>query len=150
MSIVKCSKHMSIIHWRPHLLNPFEEMERFFGEEFPSAHRGFAPSVDVYQEKDNVIVETPLAGVDPDDVDISIEDNVLTLKGETRRKSEVDEENFHRKEVRYGSFYRQIALPALVVAEKAEATSEDGMLKITVPKTKEAEVKSIKVKIAKK
>jgi HSP20 family protein len=140
---------MSIIRFRPNFLDPFEEMDRFFGEDSPVARHGFVPALDVYQTKDSVIVETPLAGVDPDDVEISIDDNILTLKGETKRKSEVEEENFSRKEVRYGSFHRQIALPAQVIGEKAEAVSKDGMLKITIPKIKEAEVKSIKIKIAK-
>lgn len=140
---------MSIIRFRPHLLDPFEEAERFFNDDSLVAHRGFVPALDVYQTKDNVVVEMPLAGVDPDDVDISIEDNILTLKGETKRKTEVDEENFYRKEVRYGSFHRQIALPVSVAGEKAEAVSKDGLLKISVPKIKEEETKPVKIKIAK-
>lgn len=141
---------MSLIRWRPRLLDPFEEMERFFNDDFFGGHqKGFVPSVDVYQTKDSVVVETPLAGVDLDDVEVSIEDNILTIKGETKRKSEVDEENYYRKEVRYGSFHRQVALPAPVQEEKAEATSKDGMLKISIPKVEEAEVKSHKITINK-
>jgi HSP20 family protein len=137
---------MSIIRFRPQLLDPFEAAERFFGEDAP---RGFVPALDVYQTKDAVVVEMPLAGVDPDDVEVSIEDNILTLKGETKRKTEIDDENFYRKEVRYGSFHRQVALPVPVIGEKAEAISKDGLLKISVPKVKEEETKPLKIKIAK-
>ena len=137
---------MSIIRFRPNILNPFEDMDRFFGDDSP---RGFVPALDVYQTKDAVVVEMPLAGVDPEDVDVSIEDNILTLRGETKRKSEIDDENFYRKEVRYGSFHRQVALPVPVISEKAEAVSKDGLLKISVPKVKEEEVKSLKIKISK-
>ncbi|MEA3272269.1 MAG: Hsp20/alpha crystallin family protein [Patescibacteria group bacterium] len=142
---------MSLIRWRPRaLFDPFEEMDKFFNDDsFGGRQRGFVPSVDVYQTDNNVVVETPLAGVNPDDVEVSIEDNILTIKGETQRKSETDDENFYRKEVRYGSFQRQVAIPAPVQEEKAIATSKDGMLKITVPKATEIETKSHKITINK-
>ena len=142
--------------WKPWWLEePFEEIERFFKEEFPkivpAKVSGFVPSVDVYEKGDNLIVESPLAGVDPKDVDISIEDNVLTIKGESKKKSEVEEKNYYRKEVRYGSFYRKISLPVQVVAEKAKAVSENGILRITIPKAPEAKKeKGIKIKVTKK
>ncbi len=147
---------MAIIHYKPWWLEePFEEMEKFFKGDFPSLvpdkFAGFVPSVDVYVEKDNVVVESPLAGIDPKDVDISIDDNVLIIKGETKKKTEVDEKNYYRKEVRAGSFYRKIALPVGVIGEKARATSEDGVLKITIPKLPgEKKEKAIKIKIASK
>ena len=116
-------------------------------EEFPGRQvRGFSPVVDVYQDKDNVYVETPLAGVKPEDVDITFENDVLTVKGGTKKESEVDEKDYYRKEIRSGSFYRSVALPARVSADKAEATSKDGMLKITIPKAPEAKPKTIKIK----
>jgi len=90
-----------------------------------------------------------LAGVDPDDVDVSITDNVLTVQGKTERKSEVDEKDFYRKEMRYGSFYRTIPLPVAALGDKAEAKSENGVLKITVPKASEEKNKAIKVKVVK-
>jgi HSP20 family protein len=130
-------------------------MERFFKEEFPSLApekiSGFVPSVDVYEKDNNVIVESPLAGVDSKDVDISVEDSVLTIKGESKKEKEVDEENFYRKEIRRGSFYRKVALPAPVVSEKAKATSENGVLKIILPKKPgEKKEKSTKIKVQQK
>jgi HSP20 family protein len=147
---------MAIIRWKPWWLDePFEDMERFFKEEFPAMLPqrvgGFVPSVDVYETKDSVIVESPLAGVDPKDVDIFIEDNILTIKGETKKKTEVDEKNYYRKEVRYGNFYRRVSLPAAVAGEKAKAVSENGVLKISIPKLPgEKKEKAIKIKIAAK
>ena len=81
-------------------------------------------------------------------VDISIENNVLCLKGESEKKSEVDDKNYYRKEIRRGSFYRSIALPAKVDSDKAVATNEGGMLKIVIPKA--AELKAKKIEIQKK
>ncbi len=126
------------------------DVDRFF-EDIPSIEKmmSFTPAVDVYQDKDNVIVEAPLAGVDPEKVNISIENDVLKIEGKTEHKSEVDEQNYYRKEVRYGSFYRSIALPTHVQSDKANAVFENGMLKITIPKTEEVKPKTIKVQVKK-
>ncbi len=136
---------MSIIKWSP-FLEPFEEMEKFIKD---YGSQGFAPAVDVYETKDDVVVEAPLAGVDPKDVEISIENDVLTIKGENKKESEVDDKNYYRKEVRSGSFFRSVALPAHVISDRAEAESVEGLLKIRIPKAPEAKPKSIKVKIKK-
>jgi len=96
--------------------------------------QGFIPPVDVYEKGDNVIVEATIAGVDPRDVEVSIEGSVLTIKGKKEHKKEVDEKDYYHKEVRYGVFSRTVQLPVPVLADKAEATSENGVLKITAPK----------------
>ena len=139
---------MSIIKWGP-MIEPFEEMDKFFeGMAVPSA-KGFTPAVDVYQTDNDVVVEAPLAGVKPQEVDITIENDVLCIKGETKKESEVEDKNFYRKEVRSGSFYRSIALPTHVVGDKANAEFINGMLKITIPKAPEAKPKKIKVNLGK-
>lgn len=135
---------MPIIKFEP-ILNSIGEMERIFSEFPVGGMQGFSPVIDVYQDKDNVYVETPLAGVNPNDVDITIENDVLSIKGEVRKESELDDKEYYRKEIRSGSFYRSIALPTHVVADKAEAVSKDGMLTITIPKAPEAKPKSIKI-----
>ena len=90
---------MPIIKWEP-IMSPFEEMEEMLSE-FPTGKmHGFSPAVDVYQDKDNVYMEVPLAGVDPKDVEITVENDILTIKGEMKKESEVDEKNFYRKEIR--------------------------------------------------
>lgn len=136
---------MAIIKWTP-FLEPFEEMERFMSD---YTDKGFAPAVDVYETKDEVVVEAPLAGISPEDVEISIENDILTIKGETKKESEVDDKNYYRKEIRSGSFFRSVSLPSHVVSDKAEAESKEGMLKITIPKAPEAKPKTIKIKSAK-
>jgi len=135
---------MSLIKWTPYL-QPFEEMEKFL-----NGHEGFAPAVNVYETKDAVVVEASLAGVDPEKVEVSVEDDVLTIKGETSKESEVDDKNYYRKEVRSGSFFRSVALPAHVLANQATAESAQGLLKITVPKIQETKSKTIKIDIKKK
>lgn len=135
---------MSIIKWTP-LLEPFEELDKVFSGLTPSVS-GFTPAVDLYQTKDEVVVETPLAGVDPERVEISIENDVLTIQGKSEKKSEIDEKNYYRKEVRYGSFFRSVAMPTHVLGDKANAEYENGMLKITIPKAPEAKTKKIAIK----
>jgi HSP20 family protein len=136
---------MSIVKW-----NPFWEIDEFdrFFEGGPMARpASFIPSIDVYQDKENVIVETPLAGIDPEKVSISIENDVLTIEGKTEKKSEVEEKEYYRKEVRYGSFHRAVALPASVKGDKAKAVYEKGLLKITIPKEEKIKPKKVKVEI---
>jgi HSP20 family protein len=122
------------------------DMDKFFEDD---AWNGadFSPAIDIYQDKDNVIVETPLAGVDPEKVDISIENDVLTVSGRTEEKKEVKREDYYRKEVREGSFSRSVILPMSVKANEASAESVKGMLKITIPKAEEAKPKKISVKV---
>ncbi len=126
------------------MIEPFDDMEKFF--EDPML-KGFTPAIDVYETAQEVVIEAPLAGVNPKDVDISIENNVLTIRGEARKESEVDEKNYYRKEIRAGKFFRSVPLPSRVVADKAVAESTSGMLRITVPKESEVKPKSIKINI---
>lgn len=134
-----------LIKWTP-FLEPFEDMEKMFGEMMPAVSRHpFAPAIDMYEDENNVIVETELAGIDPEKVDISIENDVLTIKGESEKKSEVEDKNYYRKEIRRGSFYRSIPLPTHVLGDKASAVAEGGVLKISVPKAQEAKPKKITI-----
>lgn len=114
------------------MLEPFEEMSSI-------------PAIDMYEDKDNVIVETQLAGIDPAKVDIAIENDILSIKGEAEKQSEIDEKNYYRKEIRRGSFYRSIQLPTHCLGNEAKAKSEDGILKITIPKAPEAKPNKIKI-----
>jgi len=98
---------MPIVRWAP-LMPSFDDFDKFFDGS------GFVLALDVYQTKDTVVVETPLAGIDPNKVNISIENDILTIEGATEHKTEVDEKNYYRKEVRSGAFHRSVALPASV------------------------------------
>lgn len=137
---------MRLIKWTP-FLEPWEEMDRFMEEGLPSFSKGFVPAIDLYQTKDSVVVETPLAGVDPEKVNISIENDVLTIEGKVEKKSEVEEKDYYRKEVKTGSFHRAVALPVAVEGDKTKADFQDGVLKITVPKAERAKPKTIRVKV---
>lgn len=144
---------MSLIKWTPFLAdNPFSEMDKMMNDLAPEgiSRMGFSPAVDIYEDKNNVIIETQLAGIDPEKVDISIENDVLTIKGEGEKKSEVEDKNYYRKEIRRGSFFRSIPLPSHVVGDKATAMAADGVLKISVPKAALAKPKTIKIQTKKK
>lgn len=113
------------------------------------AKSGFIPAIDMYEDKDNIIVEAPLAGMDPEKVDIAIENDILTIKGESEKKSEVEDKNYYRKEIQRGSFYRSVPLPMRVEGDKASAIAEDGVLRISIPKAPEAKTNRVKVNIKK-
>jgi HSP20 family protein len=139
---------MAIVRWRP-----FTDTDRWFDDFLPTPFfdegRGFTPAIDVYQTKDRVVVETPLAGIDPEKVNVSVENDILTIEGSMEKKSEVDEKEYYRKEIRTGSFHRSVALPVAVNGEKASATFEKGILKVAIPKAEDAKPKTIKVNVVK-
>jgi HSP20 family protein len=125
-------------------------MDRLFGDFFgprvmtwEPAELGFA--LDVYETDDVLVVKGALPGVRPEEVDISVTDGVLTIKGETKSEEENKDENYHRRELRYGAFSRSVALPTRVDHDKAEAKFENGMLTISLPKAEEVKPKSIKI-----
>lgn len=143
---------MSLIKWSPFLSdNYFDDMDKMISEFMPISrgNKGFMPAVDMYEDNDNVVVETQLAGIDIEKIDISIENDVLCIKGEGEKKTEVEEKNYYRKEIRRGNFYRSIPLPTRVDGDKASAVAEEGILKIYIPKASEAKPKSIKIKTKK-
>ncbi len=102
--------------------------------------------VDVYETADALVVKAALPGLRPEDVDISVQGDQLTIRGEYRQEAEEEKGNYHRRELRYGAFARRIPLPVQVDADKAEATFEHGLLTVTLPKTPEVRPKSIRVK----
>jgi HSP20 family protein len=95
------------------------------------------------------MVKTAIPGVKPEDIDISVTGNLLTIKGETKSEETVEEANYVRQERRYGSFQRSLQIPGSVVPDKAEASFEDGVLTLTIPKTEEAKQKTIKLEAKK-
>lgn len=132
---------MSLIPWSP-FLDTFDILEK--------GYNNFVPAVDVYEEKDNVVVEATLPGIKPEDVDINVHEDVLTIEGTKSNTSEIDEKNYYRKEVRTGSFHRSVMLPTSVQADKAQADFKSGILKVTLPKEPETRTKSIKINVGDK
>ncbi|PID52551.1 MAG: molecular chaperone [Candidatus Moraniibacteriota bacterium] len=133
-----------IMHFMPSM-----DIDRFFGEEF-FGNQNFAPAIDIYQDNDDLIVETSLPGIDPENVDISVENDVLTMSGETKDKKEIKREDFYRKEIREGSFSRSVILPVAVKGSEAQAEYDNGVLKVVLPKAEDAKPKKISVNIKKK
>ena len=111
-----------------------------------NGERTFAFPVDLSETDGQVVVKAALPGIQPEGVDISVSDGVLTIKGETKSEEKSDAENYHRREIRYGAFSRAIALPSEVDDAKAEAEFQDGVLTVTLPKAEEVRPKQIKVK----
>jgi HSP20 family protein len=109
-----------------------------------AATPAWAPALDIAERKDAYLVTVELPGVKLDDLQITLEDGLLTIQGERHFTNDADQ-NFHRVERRYGSFRRAITLPAHVIADEVEASIEDGVLRILVPKAEEAKPKRIQV-----
>lgn len=127
----------------------FENFEDVWGGGLPSHRaRAFEPAVEVSDTKDAVVVKAQLPGISKENIHVDISDNALTLKGEFKEKEEKEEKNYYRQEFHYGAFSRTIPMPVAVKADKAKAQLKDGVLEITVPKSEEAKVKEIPVKIS--
>lgn len=109
--------------------------------------RGWAPSVDVFQADDEVVVRAELPDVDPTRVEISVGRDTLTLRGESRREEQREGRTYYRRELRYGAFSRTIPLPAEVRSADARATYRDGVLEVRVPKSEQARATSVKVPV---
>lgn len=107
----------------------------------------WAPAVDIYETGGALVVEAELPGAEVKDIDVSVEDGVLSIKGERRQDKELKEENYYRVERAWGMFQRAIRLPADVDAEKVKASLDNGVLKISVPKTEPKKAKAIPVRV---
>ncbi|MEW5719516.1 MAG: Hsp20/alpha crystallin family protein [Chloroflexota bacterium] len=145
----------SLIRWDPFrdTLSLRNAMDRLFEDSFVTPRLGWlAPAsaaglaLDVYETKDEVVVKAALPGVKPDDTQVTITGDTLTIRGEAKEEKEIKEENYIRKERNFGSFARSLTLPAGLKADKAEATFENGVLTLKIPKSEEVKPKSIKVK----
>jgi len=103
-------------------------------------------AVDMYQTKDAVIVKAAIPGVKPEDIDISMSGDILTIKGEFKQEENVERGDYIRRERRFGSFTRSVQVPVAVNVEKATAEVEHGILKLTLPKAEEVKAKTIEIK----
>lgn len=143
----------NITRWEParEIMTLREAMDRLFDDAFtrPLAfvRDGWsAPAIDVYQTDDEVVVKAALPGIKADEVQINVTGDVLTIKGEVKQEDEKKERSWHIREQRYGSFERSVALPTDVVADKAKADFENGILTITLPKAEDVKPRTITVK----
>jgi HSP20 family protein len=132
-----------------------DRMNRLFQDFTPRGEQeltagNFVPPVDIYEDEHNITVKAELPGIDPKDVDVRVESNTLTIKGERKFEKEEKEENFHRIERRYGTFVRSFTLPNTVDTENVKADYDNGVLKVQLEKRAEAKPKQIKVNIGQK
>jgi HSP20 family protein len=145
---------MTIIRWDPFrdLTTLRERMNVLFGDVYSS--RGeeknlmastWNPSVDIYEQNGNLVLTAEVPGLDENDIEVKLEDSTLTIKGDRKFVKEVNEENYHRNERSYGSFYRSFSLPRNIDQNKIKAESENGILKITMPKKAELKPKNVKI-----
>ncbi len=145
---------------REDVMNPFYSLqkeinrifENFFNEITPDRFWGdrvgsFVPNVDVKEKDKEIIVTAELPGMDADDIEINISDDVLTLRGEKKEEKEEKEGNFYRRECTYGSFHRDIPLPVEIDPDKVEAEFKRGVLKVRLPKKPESERKAKKIQV---
>ena len=134
--------------------DPFAEMARLQDQMFRGALResqkdenfAFAPAVDIFEEKDAILVKAELPGVRTNDVHVSVENDVLTIRGERKLEKSDKREGYHRIERAYGSFTRSFALPKTVDTQKVDADMTDGVLTVRIPKKAAPEPRRIEVK----
>lgn len=119
-------------------------LTRGFGEE--GIGRGaWNPSVDIYENKEHIVLEAELPGMNRDDFELSVENNVITLRGERQFEKKDETDNYHRVERSYGSFTRSFTLPQTVSADGATAEYRNGVLRVTLPKREETKARRIKI-----
>lgn len=158
---------MTLVRWRPlhdtptwnpvsDLTSEIVSMQRDIDRMFDRFRGGISddnntsawtPAVDIAEEPDKFIFHAELPGVDKKDVKITIQKNVLSVRGEKKHEEEKDGKNYHRVERSYGSFFRSFSLPSTVLSDKIEASYADGILTISIPKAEEAKPKEIEVKV---
>jgi len=129
------------------------EINRLFEEGFsgrelePISLKGWYPKLDVVETKDEVIVRADLPGMKQSDIEVSVSDGDLLIRGERKEEKEIKEENYYRREREYGAFRRTVPLPKGVKAEQIKATYQDGILEVKFPKPEEAKAKQVKIEV---
>lgn len=132
---------------------PFRDIERFFEDEdwgvmLPSRFFS-AAAIDVYEKDGNLIAQADITGIKPEDIEVIVENNVLTIQGESTKKEEEEKKKYFRRERRYGKIYRSIHLPKSVDSGKTKAEFEAGRLTITMPVSEEAKSKKVGINVKK-
>lgn len=148
---------MAIVRWEPFrdLVTFQERMNRLFDEvvrgrrEDDLGTRGsWLPPVDIYEKDGELVLKAELADMDQKDIDLRVENNTLTIRGERKMDRETEEESFHRIERSYGAFMRSFTLPATIDQDKIKAEYRNGVLRVTLPVREEAKPKPIQVHVS--
>ncbi len=150
---------MAMERWHPFtdLMSLRQAIERLFEDSFVCPSRALAaigevgaPALDIYETPDEIVAKAALPGLKPEDVSTDITGDTLTIDGESKGEQEIEREDYLYQERRYGAFSRTVILPGGLKSDKAEATMEDGVLALTIPKAEEAKPKAISVKAKEK
>jgi HSP20 family protein len=154
MSLVRWNPARDLAAWPSNLFGMQREMNRMFDNFFSNTDRSedyalaaWSPAVDIAEHDDQYVVKMELPGVSKEEVKITLESNILTVRGEKKQEKETKKENYHRVERSYGSFQRSFTLPTNVKNDKIDASFKDGVLNIKLPKAEEAKPKQIEVKV---
>ncbi len=160
---IKEKEAKELAPWRPFMdLARWErDMDRMIGDFFDRRARSWwpqrwlrpdeeeitAPAIDLYEDKDDLVVKVELPGMEKDDVEVNLSNRLLTIKGQKKKEEEIKEENYYRCERSYGSFLRTVELPKDIHSDKVKATFKSGVLEVRLPKTEEAKSKEINVHV---
>lgn len=144
---------MNLIRWEPFrdLLTLQDRMSHVFNDPFArftfpmESAKGWLPPVDIHEENDKIVLRAEIPGINREDIELSVENGTLTLRGEKKQEKQVESENGFRQERFYGSFARSFVLPSLIDSDRIQATYRDGVLEVVVPKAEEAKPKKIKI-----
>ncbi|HXR39978.1 MAG TPA: Hsp20/alpha crystallin family protein [Terracidiphilus sp.] len=148
MAITRWDPFREVVALQNRMNSLFRDLNVNEGEE-PVAAASFVPAVDIYEDAKKIVLKLEVPGIDEKDLDIRVEDHTLTVKGERKFEAEEKEQNFHRIERRYGSFFRAFTLPSTVDTENVQASYNAGVLKLELAKKPEAQPKQIKINVEK-
>ena len=146
MTISRWDPYREVVALQNRVNSLFRDMN---GENDPTATASFVPAVDIYEDPQKVVLKLEIPGIEENDLDVRAENHTLTVKGERKFEAEEKEQNFHRIERRYGSFYRAFTLPSTVDTENVGASYNAGVLKLELMKKAEAQPKQIKINVGK-
>ncbi len=153
MSLVRWNPARELATWPSDLFGIQREINKMFDGVFRGtgdedySFSSWTPAVDIAEHDDEYLVKVELPGVNKDEVKLTLENNILTIRGEKKQEKETKKENYHRVERSYGSFQRSFTLPAAVKSDKIDASYKDGILTVSLPKAEEAKPKQIEVKV---
>ena len=146
MAITRWDPFREVVTMQNRLNSLFRDMNN--ETDSPLSTAAFVPAVDIYEDDKKVVLKLEVPGIEEKDLDVRVEDHTLTVKGERKFEKEEKEENFHRIERRYGSFYRAFTLPSTVDTEHVQAKYNAGVRKLELLKKPEAQPKQIKINVA--
>jgi HSP20 family protein len=149
MAITRWDPFRDVLALQNRMNSLFQEFNRAGDGNDSLSTAAFVPPVDIYEDEHKIVLKLEVPGMKESDLDIQLENNVLTVRGERKFEKEEKEENFHRIERRYGSFYRSFTVPNTVNAENVKASYDAGVLRLELEKRPEAKPKQIKVELGK-